>query len=60
MDIDPRPDDIPTTPDDDRPVDELPEEPSVPLDVPYDVPTVDAVEQHTAVVLDDERDTDAD
>ena len=57
IDIDPRPTppvdsyDDERTVDDDR-VDEIP----VPLDAPFEVPTVDALEQAITVDLDDDRD----
>jgi hypothetical protein len=57
MDSDPRPWPPVDPTDDERTVDDdVRDEIPVPLDAPFDVPTVDAIDQAHTVILDDERD----
>ena len=56
MDTDPRPSRPVDSYDDERTVhDEPDDEIPVPLDAPFDLPAVDALEQAQTVVLDDDR-----
>ncbi len=61
MDSDPRPSPPVDTTDDQRTVDDdVLDEIPVPLDAPFDVPTVDAIDQARTVILDDEHDDEHD
>ncbi len=55
MDNEPQPTDRAEPIDDDLADDDVADEPPIPLDADFEVPVVDAIEQHRAVVLDDDH-----